>query len=241
MTTIFYKDNIERLVIDGVVDFDDYYSGGWSPRSALVDGSSRATGSWSKNLHDTDKILQLLYDECVTAGKSCPLYANSSSLVQRRVENIFTSIKANPLPVVDVPGSGYGVVDYSMVKRNLFKALYKPFAELNSYAHVLAAIEQGDGRPALTYQKRFDVQPMCNPPPTIPPPAQDAGVAIRCGEGQGAKHDLAHIAHRFYQLSQISQFSDVWVQTTQLDCAYALFLYDAADAVVNKCIQRVGY
>ncbi|KAF8482305.1 Alpha/Beta hydrolase protein [Gautieria morchelliformis] len=197
-----FPDNIERLVIDGVVDFDDYYSGGWS-----------------KNLYDTDKILQLLYDECVTAGMSCPLYANSSSLVQRRVENILMSIKASPLPVVDGSGAGYGVVDYTMVKNDLFRALYKPFAELNKYAHVLAAIERGEGRPALAYRQRFESPPSCNSLPTLPTASQDAGVAIRCGDAPGGKHDLPHIAHRFYQLSQISQFADVWVQATGVDCA----------------------
>jgi hypothetical protein len=83
MLTKFYEDKIERLVIDGVVDFDDYYSGRGSSMCP-VQHCSTFVGGWSKNLKDTDKILQLYYNACVVAGTACPLYANSSSLVQGR-------------------------------------------------------------------------------------------------------------------------------------------------------------
>ncbi|KAF8482308.1 TAP-like protein-domain-containing protein [Gautieria morchelliformis] len=195
-------DNIERLVIDGVVDFDDYYS-----------------GSWSKNLYDTDKILQLFYDECAAAGLACPLYANSSSLVQRRVEEIFMAIQVSPLAVVDGTGSGYGVVDHSMLKRDFFTALYSPFTDLNQYAHILAAVEGGDGRLALTYNQKFHVQPKCNSEPTLPIETLDATTAIMCGEGQAVNFGFARIARQFEQLSQVSKFADVVVERTTLTCA----------------------
>ncbi|KAF8514404.1 TAP-like protein-domain-containing protein, partial [Gautieria morchelliformis] len=197
-----YPDNIERLVIDGVVDFDDYYS-----------------GSWSKNLYDTDKILQLFYDECAAAGLACPLYANSSSLVQRRVEEIFMAIQVSPLAVVDGTGSGYGVVDHSMLKRDFFTALYSPFTDLNQYAHILAAVERGDGRLALTYNQKFHVQPKCNSEPTLPIETLDATAAIMCGEGQAVNFGFARIARQFEQLSQVSKFADVVVERTTLTCA----------------------
>ena len=217
------QDNIERLVIDGVVDFDDYYSGRRSRRFALVRCSSLIIGSWSKNLKDTDKGLQLFYHGCAAAGTACPLYANSSSLVQRRLENILTTIKASPLPVLDETASSYAVVDYSMVKNDLFRALYNPFKELTQYAYVLAALEKGDGRPALAYWKKLHEQPKCNSKPTIPADSLEAGIAIQCGEGEGAGRDFDDIVQQFEELSTISMFADVWVDLTRTECACVLY------------------
>ena len=36
MFTKFYQNNVERIVIDGVVDFEDYYSGRMSHRLGLA-------------------------------------------------------------------------------------------------------------------------------------------------------------------------------------------------------------
>ena len=177
-------------------------------------------GSWSKNLKDTDKILQLFYHECAAAGTVCPLHANSSSLVQRRLENILTSLKASPLPVLDETAASYAVIDYSMVKTDLFRALYKPFTELTQYAHVLAALEQGDGLAALNYWQRFHKQPKCNPKKLpISSGVPEAGAAIRCGEGQGASVDFDDLVLQFNKLSEISMFADVWIDTTRAECA----------------------
>ena len=46
-----------------------------------------------------------------------------------------------------------------MVKIDILRVLYKPFTQITQYAHVLAALEQGDGRAALTYCEIFQKQP----------------------------------------------------------------------------------
>ena len=164
-------------------------------------------------------MLQLFYDGCAAAGVACPLHANSSSSVRRRVENILTTIKDSPLPALDDSASTYGVVDYTMVKSDLFRALYNPFTALTQYAHVLAALEQGDGRPALAYWQKFHPLPKCNPKPTLPPGNPEAGVAIRCGEGLGVGTEFEDVARYFEELSTISMFADVWALGTRIECA----------------------
>lgn len=178
------------------------------------------TGNWSRNLLDTDKVLQFFFDECSAAGAACPLHANSSIQVQRRVENILTSIKFSPLPVLDDTGSHYGIVDYTMVKTDLFRALYNPFALLPEYAQILAALEKGDGRPALLHWQKYWSQPKCNSPSSVPTEREEALVAIMCGEGQIANRDLAEVVSHFKDLSKTSVFADVWTQWTYINCAY---------------------
>jgi hypothetical protein len=82
-------------VIDGVVYYGDYYPGRESLDSSFC-SSATSTRSWSKNIYDADKILQLLYNECAAAGVAYFLYTNTSSFVQRRVEEIYRIIQVGP-------------------------------------------------------------------------------------------------------------------------------------------------
>ena len=145
-------------------------------------------------------------------------------MVQQKVENILTTIKTIPLPVLDAAGSSYAVVDYTMVKSDLFRELYTPFTELTGYAYVLAALERGDGRPALAHWQRFHKQLKCTnrKMPTFPPPRLEAGSAILCGESQGAGRDLECFIQQFEDLSKISIFADVWVDVGEASCACVL-------------------
>ncbi|KAK4494918.1 hypothetical protein PRZ48_014274 [Zasmidium cellare] len=81
---------VHRLLIDGVVDPDDYYH-----------------GSWLQNLHDSDKAMAKLCEYCYQAGpKRCPLYTgNSAQDVEDRIYELLSDLKANPVPVVGPSGS----------------------------------------------------------------------------------------------------------------------------------------
>lgn len=140
--------------------------------------------------------------------------------MQQRMENIFASIKSTPLPVIDDTGLSYGIVDYSKIKSALFNALYKPFAMLPEYGHVLAALEAGDGRPALMQWQQSHSEPKCNAKPPLPSDRVEAGIAIRCGEGEAALQDPAEIVSFFNNLSKSSVFADVWTQLTPIECSY---------------------
>ncbi|KAF8577644.1 hypothetical protein K439DRAFT_1418020 [Ramaria rubella] len=196
-----FPDNIERLAIDGVVEMDDYYS-----------------GRWYSNLHDTDNIIQYFYDKCAAAGAACPLSANTSALVEERVENIFASIKASPLPVFESPTS-YGVVDYSLLKNGLFQSLYAPFPLLSQFAYILAEVEKGNGRPALEYAESIKNQPKCGVPAIIPITRTEAGAAVMCGEGLGAGRDYNDVEVHLRKLRGLSVFADVWTDIARIPCS----------------------
>ncbi|KIJ42669.1 hypothetical protein M422DRAFT_48110 [Sphaerobolus stellatus SS14] len=117
-----FPDNVERLIIDGVVEFSDYY------------------GRWYSNLVDTDKILKYWFDECVAAGPACPMHDDSSEAIAQRVHNVFEGLRAQPLSVFN--GSAYGVLEFGPVKKYLFQLLYKPFAGLPPLNHPISFVEQ---------------------------------------------------------------------------------------------------
>ena len=181
-------------------------------------------GKWTKNLYDTDKVLEYFYDECAAAGMACPLHANTSSMVQQRVENIFASIKSAPLSVIDDSGLHYGIIDYSKVKFTLFMALYSPFVVLPGFADVLAALEKGDGRPALALWQRISPEQKCELHAQLPLVRMESGYAVMCGEGNGAGASVEDIVSHFNELSKMSTFADVWTLITGFPCVYVLNL-----------------
>jgi len=165
---------------------------------------------------DTDNILKFWADECVAAGDACPLTADSSMAVLKRVHNIFESIRSQPLAVVN--GSTYGVIQYDFLKMFLFQGLYKPFAALPSFTSALAALEAGEGLPMLSLMGAIKSLPSCSSPPNAPISGSEGGTAVLCGEGLGAGRTLDDITQHLEGLSELSIFADVWTATTRLRC-----------------------
>ncbi|KIJ41487.1 hypothetical protein M422DRAFT_229571 [Sphaerobolus stellatus SS14] len=194
-----FPDNVERLIIDGVVEFSDYYE-----------------GRWYSNLVDTDKILKYWFDECVAAGPTCPMHDDSSEAIARRVHNVFEGLRVQPLSVYN--GSAYGVLEFGPVKRYLFQLLYKPFAGLPPFTKAFAALEAGDGAPMLSLLQSGEFVPKCKKDPLIDIPVAEAGYAVRCGEGQGVQRDISAISKHLEELSRLSVFADVWTAIGRISC-----------------------
>jgi len=172
---------------------------------------------------DTDKVLQYIYDNCVEAGPiDCPLHANSSALVQSRVENIFASIKASPLPVID--GTEYDIIDYSRLKFGFFASFYSPFSSLRNYAYVLASLEERDGRPALAFLKRLKQSAKCNRPLLVPF-RKEGQLAVLCGEAEGVDNSISGVTHHLEELGKISIFADVLTDLVRIPCALSVFVH----------------
>lgn len=130
-----YPSRVSRLILDGVVDTDDYIQ-----------------TLWTDNLDDTEKVVQTLYTTCARAGPTlCPLAHPSSTPadIESRVADLLASLYHNPLPV---PGPTPEVISYSDVKQLIFQSLYGPIATFPTLTHLLAALARRDGsalRPLL--------------------------------------------------------------------------------------------
>jgi hypothetical protein len=133
------------------------------------------------------------------------------------VANIFTSIKANPLSVLN--RADYDVIDYSTLKTALFRALYMPFPLLCEAAYALARLENVDGRVALAALKRYKEEPKCGSPPgPLLAYSTEAFLAVMYGEAVGAGHGISNITQHFEELSKISMFANVWTELTRMGC-----------------------
>ncbi|QIW95476.1 hypothetical protein AMS68_000994 [Peltaster fructicola] len=143
-----YPDRISRLILDGVVDAEDYVK-----------------SLWFDNLIDTEKEMKSFYSYCASAGyPACALAkkGSTSADVEARVSDILDSLLHNPLPII---GTSPEVITYSDVKHLIFVSLYSPMAMFPVAANILADIEQGNGT-SMAYRIREIHEPYC--------PSQDA-------------------------------------------------------------------
>lgn len=86
-----FPGHIARVVLDGVVDTDDYYG-----------------GTWERNLLDTDKIVDYFYETCFDGSSACPLWKeddNSGEDIKKRIDKLISNSDSSPISLVRSDGS----------------------------------------------------------------------------------------------------------------------------------------
>ncbi|KAF8876134.1 alpha/beta hydrolase fold-domain-containing protein [Infundibulicybe gibba] len=189
--TIF-PDKVERLVIDGVVDAENYYA-----------------TLWNNNLLDTDKTLQTFFDGCAQAGPDvCPFYAPTPEQISQNLTALYTAIKTQPVPVFTE--SGYGLVDYARLQGTIFLSLYSPYESFLPLAKGLADLASGDGRAFFNISAAPIFECSCDGPDPSTDKATEAILGIICTDGQAVPRDLESTKKFYEQFSNISRWADVW-------------------------------
>lgn len=80
-----YPDRVGRMIIDGVLELEDYYNGGWE--SSIV---------------ETDKVAQYFFRHCFEAGPAlCQFHQNATSWqeIEQRYLALLDSLKGEPIGV----------------------------------------------------------------------------------------------------------------------------------------------
>ena len=122
-----YPDQVERMVLDGVVDAQDYYNGGW--RTSLL---------------DADAVQDKFCEYCERAGSSrCALYDEHG--VKARLEAVIDSLKRGPLGVEATSYRSPDIISYSDVMKIIREALYSPIQRFPHMADLLTGISKGNG------------------------------------------------------------------------------------------------
>ena len=188
------QDKVERLVIDGVVDAENYYS-----------------GLWSHNLFDTGKTMNSFYTGCAGAGlDGCPFWAPTADDVKRNLTNLYKKVLTQPVPV-KLSNGRFGVVTHAFLKGIIFKALYSPFAKFLPLAQALADLAEGDGRAVYGLDSATPFQcDCCGKDSHQFAPVADAGTAIRCTDGDQVVGDLTEMLQYHESLLKQSEFGPLW-------------------------------
>ncbi|KAF9040674.1 TAP-like protein-domain-containing protein [Panaeolus papilionaceus] len=187
-----FPDKVERLIIDGVCDAEDYYA-----------------TLWSKNLMDTDKGIDLFVSGCHEAGPGgCHFWAPTNAAIRHNMTNLFDRVRREPVPVSS-PMGPHAVVDIDMLERIVFAALYTPYAVFPLLAEAFAALAHGDGSILLSIVGVVDS--LDCPAESQTELVSDATAAILCNDGEEIPSDLESTQKYFAMMKRSSPtWGPIW-------------------------------
>ncbi|KAF8816530.1 hypothetical protein BYT27DRAFT_7077074 [Phlegmacium glaucopus] len=195
-----FPDNIERLVIDAVLDSENYFA-------AL----------WSNNLLDTDKTMQSFYTGCADAGPDrCAFWAPSPDDIRQNLTNLYSSISTQPVPVKI--GNTYGYVDHKMLHSAVFASLYSPFATFRLLAEGLAELAAGDGTRIFKQLTPSPFECSGDPSKGLEQNLFEAQVAVFCNDAANVPADLQSAQKHLEMMSKTSGFGS-FIASIRVHCA----------------------
>ncbi|KAF5374252.1 hypothetical protein D9758_004535 [Tetrapyrgos nigripes] len=191
-----FPDKVERLVIDAVVDSEDYYN-----------------TAWDTSLRDTSKVLQYFFNACSNAGPSkCAFYAETPSKVEKNLNDLYDSLKRRPLPI-KTPRS-YGLLDYARLRETIFNSLFSPWASFSRLAEGLAALaSDGNGTILFMMQEKEPSKCSCggDPDPYLFGSFHESPyTAIFCNDGTPIPGTFEDTIQYYEKALKLSEWSSVW-------------------------------
>ncbi|KAK6379774.1 hypothetical protein LTS17_005847 [Exophiala oligosperma] len=133
-----YPERVARMVLDGVVDSEDYYN-----------------GPWLQNLHDTDHILHKIMEYCSDAGPDqCRFWRpGGPQAILAAYETLLHDIWDDPLSVVGDHRRGPEIITWTDVKMVVKDALYQPLMLGPIAVDLLQDITNGTGSVFAEYKQ----------------------------------------------------------------------------------------
>ncbi|KAJ7442729.1 TAP-like protein-domain-containing protein [Mycena galericulata] len=194
-----FPNNVERLVIDGVADSENYFA-----------------TEWSNNLIDTEKVWSSFINDCVSAGPhGCAFYSPTAAEIQENVDKIYASLRARPIPVRT--NTSFGIVDYSTMRRTIFDALYSPYAKFPALAQALADLSGGNATALFKMTERPSFECGCDPAEFRFESVGEGGAAVRCNDGKRIAASYEDVLEHYHNMSKLSSWADVW-EPIRLSC-----------------------
>jgi hypothetical protein len=121
-----FPDKIERMVLDGVADTEEFFH-----------------GNVTAELLDTDKAVDTFFQSCFEAGPDlCAFYDSSPQKISANLDALYEQLKIAPMPAND--STSYGVVDYGFLRHTIRTLVYTPYQTFQPLAEGLALLAQGN-------------------------------------------------------------------------------------------------
>jgi pimeloyl-ACP methyl ester carboxylesterase len=125
-----FPDKVGRMVLDGVLDFNDYYSSDKDP---------------ALDIGDADLALHNFFQACHDAGPdACALWSNTTEEIKNHFVKADQRLFAAPLPV-----PGRGLLKWPLWRSGVYNALYRPSQGFPALAAVVSEILDGAAGPYI--------------------------------------------------------------------------------------------
>ncbi|KAK8011966.1 oxidoreductase-like protein [Apiospora arundinis] len=150
-----FPDRVGRMVLDGVVDAEEYYN-----------------NDWRSNINQMDEAMGKFVTFCHDAGpKACAFWGPTPANITARLDGLIRQLQSHPVPISGPPSSGRlpALVTYADLAALFMNTIYSPVLLFPTMAGVLRQLEGGN---ATALAGMFDALDTTN----------DAGLAIRCAD-----------------------------------------------------------
>ncbi|CAK5279768.1 unnamed protein product [Mycena citricolor] len=187
-----FPDNVGRMVIDGVLDGEAWYS-----------------ANLTEAMTDTDKTLQAFYDGCVAAGPAaCDFYAPTAAEIAANLTSLVESIAAQPIPVLN--NVSHGIIDFSWIRNLIFAATYSPYDSYSTFATQLAQLAAG--QPDATYAAHQSAQFECGDDNTAAGNIFESEIATTCNDAVAVTDRIPELRAFYENEAKLSSFADIWAE-----------------------------
>lgn len=165
-----FSGRMGRVILDGVADIHDYM-----------------TASWTRNLADTEKIVDYFYDSCFASGSDCPLWKAqdaSSEDVRGRIDKLVEDTNKSPALFIptDTPSTIRVITGYD-IHGTFRKPLYAPWQGASKRL-ATALAEALNGNDSLIPTDQYPDPPLQDACGLETDSPGDAQSAILCGDAR---------------------------------------------------------
>ena len=188
ITNLTSAESVGRLVLDGVVNSDEWYSGNVCPRHTSQELNILANlcpyQAWVPATQDMDKVVDKFIRYCHEAGDKCSLYRDDDDIqtLRRRFDMVLADLAEKPRFFISETTYSPYLVTYSDVKRYLYRSTYSP-REFPVLATLFDLLHREEPVPLLA---PVDIPPLCwddFPEYSYP---NDGQVAVLCNDQKTA-------------------------------------------------------
>ncbi|KAL2867640.1 putative proteinase [Aspergillus lucknowensis] len=131
-----FPDRVERMLLDGVVDADKYY-----------------TGAGPEPIVDSDAIFDKFSSYCDEVGEECPLYTpGGPAAIKQTYKELEDSLLNSSMSVLPSETRGPGVATWTDLKVVLRIAVYQPLAGFSFLADIASNLLTGDGSKLVDFK-----------------------------------------------------------------------------------------
>ncbi|KAJ1329501.1 alpha/beta hydrolase [Microdochium nivale] len=192
-----FPDKVGRVMLDGVVDADQYVA-----------------PSWVDSLRDADAIYESFYTYCFQAGSPCALFREedaSSDDIKKRVEDLLAELQDEPRVILHK--GDIGVVPVLLgandIKQIIFSSLYAPNAAFALVATMINAVLTDNM--SFFAGNKLGLPSFCSAQ-NIPIMMSDAQKAVMCSDKRYKLNETTpELQKRFEQMGSFSRFADIWI------------------------------
>lgn len=149
-----FPDRVGRLVLESVMDVDQYYE-----------------SNWRSNFVDSDKAFEQLPILCHAAGPDkCSIWGPTPENITARIDAVIENIISHPIPVSGIDGLTLpGLATYSDLKALIASGVYEPLTYFPIFADVFAKLENGNASALIGWTEKLYL-------------GADIDVLIRCAD-----------------------------------------------------------